>query len=355
MSNTINVGRGGKKRAGEGESFFFFFKLTYLFWERQRQHKWGRARKDPKQAPPCPCRTWCRTGTHEEAVRSWPELKLRVGRLTDWATQRRRILILTAILLLRSILTTWLAVLPPFTLSFIHPLILPSLTCSQWGCRNEWPGSCLQEPRVLITEMENGRKKLSRSYETKSLESLTGTQGENSKVGFNLLTTVTTSCPVLFMRVKQEVLVHIRLCRANVLNTRQSPRVVWKAVHSWPPTDSSDLGSFQSCPISPGTLNSSPFSKQGIISHTSVPGASCFPCLERTFFLFPTWALPTPPALSSNELLHAAQFRQHRKTPSGLLPQAMTSLSAPQCFCPTSSKVLVKATRLSPSPGTPRG
>ena len=50
--------------------------------ERERENE----NENPKQAPWCQCRALCGTWTRE-TMRSWPELKSRVRRSTDWATQ----------------------------------------------------------------------------------------------------------------------------------------------------------------------------------------------------------------------------------------------------------------------------
>ena len=67
---------------------FLFFKFVYF----ERETAWSgeghreRETEDPKQALCCQQRTRHGAPTHE-TVRSWPEWKPRVGRLTDWATQ----------------------------------------------------------------------------------------------------------------------------------------------------------------------------------------------------------------------------------------------------------------------------
>ena len=71
---------------------FFFFKFI-SFWERQRQCKWGRDRERGREripsssAPSVQSRT---QGSNPRTVKSGPEPKPRVGRLTDWATQAPR-------------------------------------------------------------------------------------------------------------------------------------------------------------------------------------------------------------------------------------------------------------------------
>ena len=69
----------------------YFFIFIYLFlrktetaWMGEEQRE--RGRETPKQAPSCQHRARCRAGS-QETVRSWPELKPRVGRLTNRATQ----------------------------------------------------------------------------------------------------------------------------------------------------------------------------------------------------------------------------------------------------------------------------
>ena len=57
----------------------FFLVFIYLFWEGEREREKGR--ENPKQAP-CPTQ-----GSIPQTMRSWPELKSRVGRLTDWTPQ----------------------------------------------------------------------------------------------------------------------------------------------------------------------------------------------------------------------------------------------------------------------------
>ena len=67
-------------------------KFLYLFWERERERERAgevqreRERKNPKQTPSCQHGAQLGAQTHE-AVRSWPEPKPRVGRLTNWAAQ----------------------------------------------------------------------------------------------------------------------------------------------------------------------------------------------------------------------------------------------------------------------------
>ena len=66
--------------------------FIYLFWERERACKraWGRVNERrrnrvPRSLQACHHRARCRART--QTVRSWPELKLRVGCLTGWPTQ----------------------------------------------------------------------------------------------------------------------------------------------------------------------------------------------------------------------------------------------------------------------------
>ena len=76
-----------------------FLKQIHLFilreWEREReregerQHEWGRGRERERESQagstlPAQSLTW---GSIPQTVRSWPEPKSRVRRLTDWATQ----------------------------------------------------------------------------------------------------------------------------------------------------------------------------------------------------------------------------------------------------------------------------
>ena len=67
--------------------FFFFFKFVfYLFWERVSQ---GGAEREADRIPSrlCTPSTEPDRGLDLPTVRSWPELKSRVGHSTDWATQ----------------------------------------------------------------------------------------------------------------------------------------------------------------------------------------------------------------------------------------------------------------------------
>ena len=63
--------------------FLSFFKKVYLFWGGRWQRQGER--ENPKQALLAWSPTW---GSNSQTVRSWPELKSRVGHSTNWATRR---------------------------------------------------------------------------------------------------------------------------------------------------------------------------------------------------------------------------------------------------------------------------
>ena len=57
----------------------FFFKLIYLFWERQRQCEWRRDRDRQRiRSRLCAARAELLGGSNPQMVRSWPELKPKV-------------------------------------------------------------------------------------------------------------------------------------------------------------------------------------------------------------------------------------------------------------------------------------
>ena len=66
-------------------SFLSVFILRKRERERERERERQREGDNPKQAPCCQYRAWCRV--QNQTMRSWPELKSRVGCLTNWATQ----------------------------------------------------------------------------------------------------------------------------------------------------------------------------------------------------------------------------------------------------------------------------
>ena len=73
-------------------SFFFFFLKFYLFFERDRDSvsRLGAEREGERESPTGALLVSTepdgRAQTYE-TMRSWPELKSRVRRLTDWATE----------------------------------------------------------------------------------------------------------------------------------------------------------------------------------------------------------------------------------------------------------------------------
>ena len=85
-------------------NFFFrilLYFLKFIYFERQRERERerereskqgrgterGRERKNPKQAPHCLSAQSMMWGLNSRTVRSWPELKSRVGHLTNCANQ----------------------------------------------------------------------------------------------------------------------------------------------------------------------------------------------------------------------------------------------------------------------------
>ena len=71
----------------------WFFQCLYIYFERETEVGASRGgaenegeRENPKQAPRCQHKAPCK-GPISGTVRSWPEPKSRVGRLTSWATQ----------------------------------------------------------------------------------------------------------------------------------------------------------------------------------------------------------------------------------------------------------------------------
>ena len=68
------------------ESFFFFFKIYLLIWERERMCK--QAEGEGETLKQTPCWAWSpNAGPDPMTLRSWSELKSRVGCSADWATQ----------------------------------------------------------------------------------------------------------------------------------------------------------------------------------------------------------------------------------------------------------------------------
>ena len=73
--------------------FFYFFK--FIYFERDRDRERGRERgreRIPSRLYTVSTEPWHRVRTHE-TVRSWPEPKPGVRRLTDWATQAHFVLV----------------------------------------------------------------------------------------------------------------------------------------------------------------------------------------------------------------------------------------------------------------------
>ena len=60
---------------------FISFRFVFIYFKREKeeQREWEGERENPKQAPV--------RGSNSRTMRSWPELKLRVGCLTNWTTQ----------------------------------------------------------------------------------------------------------------------------------------------------------------------------------------------------------------------------------------------------------------------------
>ena len=67
--------------------FFFFLVYLYLFWELESKQGRGRDREREFQAGSMMSAQSLMQGSSPRTVRSLPELKLRVGRLTDWGIQ----------------------------------------------------------------------------------------------------------------------------------------------------------------------------------------------------------------------------------------------------------------------------
>ena len=76
-----------------GRDSFFIFKYLCIYFERESMCIWvaegqrerERNRENPKQAPCCQLRAWCK-GSGSWTMRSRAEQKSRARRLTDWAT-----------------------------------------------------------------------------------------------------------------------------------------------------------------------------------------------------------------------------------------------------------------------------
>ena len=72
--------------------FFLFFKFIYFFLRETEWEKGGEGGRERIPGRLCTFSTvGCRAQTHE-TLRSWPEVKPRGGRLTDWATRAPQVL-----------------------------------------------------------------------------------------------------------------------------------------------------------------------------------------------------------------------------------------------------------------------